>query len=91
MGSPATSTRSTRVLTKNPTSSSSAGSRRPAIGNPTATSLLAASLANNTAKAACTTMKLVALCSRAAAAMLCCRAAGQSTGTLAPRWSATGG
>ena len=38
VGSPARSTRNTSVLTKNPTSSSSAGSLRPAIGNPTATS-----------------------------------------------------
>ena len=68
VGSPPRSTRSTRVLTKNPTKSSSAGSPRPATGNPSATSVLALSLASNTAKAACTTMKLVALCSAATAA-----------------------
>ena len=79
VGSPATSTRSTKVLTKKPTNSSSAGSRRPAIGKPTATSELAADLGQQHRQAACTTMKLVALCSAATAATCCCSSAGHST------------
>ena len=58
---------------------------RPAIGNPTATSGLALILASSTARAACITMKLVALCSRATPRTRCCNSAGQSTATLAPR------
>jgi hypothetical protein len=73
------------VLTKNPTNSSSAGLRRPAIGNPTATSVLALIFDNSTARAACITMKLVVLCSRATWFTRCCNCAGQSTGTRAPR------
>ena len=60
VGSPPRSTRSTRVLTKNPTRSFRAGSERPAIGNPTATSALPPSLPRSIANAACTTMKPVA-------------------------------
>ena len=41
------------------------GSERPAIGKPTATSEVPPSLPNNTANAACTTMKAVALYCRA--------------------------
>ena len=66
---------STNVLTKNPTNSSSAGSRRPAIGNPTATSVLELTFDNNAAKAACTTMKVVVWCSRATLATRCCSSA----------------
>ncbi|SKV07746.1 Uncharacterised protein [Mycobacteroides abscessus subsp. abscessus] len=79
------------MLTKNPINSSSAGSRRPAIGNPIATSELALSLENTTARAACMTMKLVALCSRARPLTRCCNSAGHATSTLEPLWSATKG
>ena len=42
---------------------------------------LALSLASSTARAACTTMKLVALCARAPRATCCCSSAGHSTAT----------
>jgi len=49
------------------------------------TSLLALSFDSSTASAACVTMKLVALCSRATRSTCCCSCAGQSSATLAPR------
>ncbi|COV43642.1 Uncharacterised protein [Mycobacterium tuberculosis] len=78
-------TRNTKVLTKKPTKLSSAGSLRPAMGNPTATSGLPLSFDSSTANPAATTMKLVALCWRAIRRTCCCTDAGQSTTKLAPR------
>ena len=46
---------------------------------------VALTLDNRTARAACTTMKLVALCLRATRAICWCSSAGQSTVTAAPR------
>ncbi len=61
------------------------GVSRPAIGNPTATSEFALTAQSRAASAAWTTMKLVALCSRATSRTRCCNSAGHSTATLAPR------
>ncbi|SHX23535.1 Uncharacterised protein [Mycobacteroides abscessus subsp. abscessus] len=91
VGLPVRSARNTRVLTKKPTRSSSAGSRRPAIGKPTATSVFALTLASSASSAACTTMKVVALCSRARRATRSCNSAGHCTATVAPAMSATSG
>ena len=65
VGSPDTSVRSTSVLTKNPTRSSSASSVRPAIGEPIGMSVPAPSRDSSTASAACNTMNTVTPCSRA--------------------------
>ena len=70
---------------ENPTRSSKTGSERPAIGKPTATSEVPPSLPNNTANAACTTMKAVALCCRASQVINSCTSTGHSTATAAPR------
>ena len=59
--------------------------RTPAIGKPTATSEVPPSLPNNTANAACTTMKAVALYCRANPAINSCTSTGHSTATAAPR------
>ena len=66
-GSPDRSVRSTSVLMKKPTRSSSASSVRPAIPVPTGMSSPAPSLHSSTASAACTTMNKVTPCSRASA------------------------
>jgi hypothetical protein len=55
------------------------------MGKPIATSVLALSRESNTASAAWTTMKLVALCALATSRTARCSAAGQSSATVAPR------
>ena len=59
LGSPARSVRSTSVFTKNPTSSSSASSVRPATADPTGISVPAPSRDSSAASAACSTMNSV--------------------------------
>ena len=65
--------RSTRVLTKKPTRSSSALSVRPAIGLPIGMSVPAPSRVSRAASAACSTMNRLAWLSRASASRARCR------------------
>src|SRR5690606_17179065 len=82
---PSTSVRSTRVLTNMPTTSSRPASPRPAIGVPTAMSVVPDSRASRAASAACTTMNGVALCPAAIRSTAARRSASSSKAWVAPR------
>ena len=84
VGSPPVSLRSTSVLTKNPTRSSSASSVRPAIGVPIGTSVPAPTLVSSADRAAMKTMNGVALWVRASSASRAWVAAPSSNSTAAP-------
>ena len=73
----ATSVRSTRVLTKKPTRSSSAASLRPATAVPMGMSVPAPSRESRVASAACTTMNIVAPCRWAIATSRACTCGAQ--------------
>src|SRR5512133_1452005 len=85
LGLPDVSVRSTSVLTKNPTKSSSARSVRPAIGLPIAMSSPAPSRLSSAARPACSTMNRLAPCPRASSSNLPCSAAQTPNSTLPPR------
>ena len=90
-GSPAVSVRSTSVFTKNPTSSSSASSVRPAIGVPNGMSVPAPSRVSRPASAACSTMNNVAPLAWASASSFRWTSAPTRKSTMAPSFDATAG
>ncbi len=90
-GSPLVSVRSTRVLTKQPTSCWTASSVRPATGLPSGMSSPAPRPVSSAASPAWTAMKSVAPPSRASSASRACTAGGTATATDAPRWPARAG
>ena len=83
--------RSTSVLTKKPTRSSSALSVRPAIGLPSGMSVPAPSRVSSAAKPACSTMNRLAWPSRASRTRPACSSAPIASGTVSPRLLATAG
>ncbi len=83
-GSPEVSVRSTRVLTKKPTSSRSASSVRPAIGAPRTMSVPAPRRVSRAAMLACNTMNTVAPDSRASVASPWCSVASRANDSVAP-------
>src|SRR5262245_31285854 len=85
LGWPDVSVRSTSVLTKNPTKSSSARSVRPAIGLPIAMSSPAPSRLSSAASPACSTMNRLAPCPRASSSKAPCSSALSPNSTLPPR------
>ena len=91
-GLPDVSVRSTSVLTKNPTRSSSAASLRPAIGLPIAMSVPAPSRVSSAASPACSTMNRLAPAARASAASPRCSSASmRKRAHCPPRWLDTAG
>ena len=91
-GRPTVSVRSTRVLTKNPTSSSSAASVRPAIGLPIGMSVPAPSRLSSAASAGLQHHEQARAGARAPApARPRCSSASMSSGTWPPRWLDTAG
>src|SRR5215468_3631414 len=85
LGWPDVSVRSTSVLTKNPTKSSSARSVRPAIGLPIAMSSPAPSRLSSAASPACSTMNRLAPCPRPSSSNAPCSCAESPNSTLPPR------
>src|SRR4029079_14059526 len=84
-GLPEVSVRNTSVLTKNPTSSSSALSVRPAIALPIGMSLPLPSRVSSAARAACSTMNRLAPLARESFSRLPCSSAESVSETLPPR------
>ncbi len=84
-GSPEVSVRSTSVLTKKPTLSSTARSARPARTPPRGTSVPAPSLVSRVARAAWSTMNRLTPSSLASFVSRSASAAGTSKGTTSPR------
>ena len=91
LGSSDVSVRSTNVLTKNPTRSSSALSVRPAMGLPIGMSVPAPRRVNSAASPACSTMNKLARLSRASSSEHAVQFALDVSATLSPRWLATAG
>ncbi len=90
-GSPAVSVRSTSVLTKNPTMSSSALSDRPATGVPKGMSVPAPIRVSSAANPACSTMNSVQPADRASSSSLLCSSGSQWTATVPPDCVGTAG
>ena len=92
LGLPEVSVRSTSVLTKNPTRSSSALSVRPAIGLPIGMSVPAPSRVSSAASPACSTMnRLAPLVARQPQQGRHAARLDIASATLPPRWLATAG
>ncbi len=83
-GSPETSDRSTRVLTKKPTSSAKASSVRPAVTVPRGMSVPAPSRDSSAARPACSTISIEACCPRASSCSAEWTGAGSSNSTNPP-------
>jgi hypothetical protein len=79
-----TEVRSTSVFTKNPTSSSSAPSTRPAIGAPSGMSVPAPSRCSSAATAACSSMNMLAPVSAASARSAAATSSGMDSSSSAP-------